>query len=303
MVKVKDIIAEIEKIAPPELAEEWDNSGLQLGDVEKDVRKLLVTVDITKDVVETAAEEGCDMILSHHPLIFRPIKNIAAGEVLSDKIISLIKNDIAVYSAHTSYDSAVGGVSDGLSLALEVFDVEPLGKMGRVGFIREEMTAEEFCGVVKETLRGDYTCLYGDKNRFVDEENRKFRLDDIKKMLEERGVGLYDTAKVVRRTRNTAADKDLEVVREVDILKLIDSAPECVAVVTTGQKATDIFCRNYGIAQPKVGNYVPFCHGERQLRLYRMPSSSRAYPMRLEKKAEAYQIIFDQLINKKHNNT
>ena len=146
-------------------------------------------------------------------------------------------------------------------------------------------------------------CLYGDKQRFVEEKSRKFRLDDLKKVLVDCGIGLYDTAKVVRRTRNTAADKDLEVVCEVDLFNLIDSAPECVAVVTTGQKATDIFCRNYGIAQPKVGNYVPFCHGERQLRLYRMPSSSRAYPMRLEKKAEAYQIIFDQIINKKHYNT
>lgn len=141
-------------------------------------------------------------------------------------------------------------------------------------------------------------CLYGDKLRFVDEDNRKFRLDDIKAMLEQYGVGLYDTAKVVRRTRNTAADKDLEVVCEVDLYGLIDSAPECVAVVTTGQKATDIFCRKYDIAQPKVGDFVPFTHGDRHLRLYRMPSSSRAYPMRLEKKAEAYQILFDQIINK-----
>ena len=87
MVKVKDIIAEVEKIAPPELAEEWDNSGLQIGNAEKEVNRLLVTVDITKEIVGKAVAGDYDMILSHHPLIFRGVKNIVAGDVLSDKII------------------------------------------------------------------------------------------------------------------------------------------------------------------------------------------------------------------------
>ena len=139
-------------------------------------------------------------------------------------------------------------------------------------------------------------CLYGDKMRFVDEEQHSFRLDDIKEMLIKYKVGLYDTAKVVRRTRNTAADKDLEVVEATNLEELLSIAPKCCAVVTTGQKATDIFCQHFDIPQPKVGEYVGFNFHDRPLRLYRMPSSSRAYPLKLERKAQTYQPLFDELI-------
>ena len=125
-----------------------------------------------------------------------------------------------------------------------------------------------------------------------------FRLEDIKDLLRLWGIGLYDTAVVVRRLRNTASDKDLEVLQATDFDKLLSAIPECHTVVTTGQKATDIFTNHFGIPQPKVGEGVAFQFEGRDMRLCRMPSSSRAYPMRLEKKAEAYQILFDQIINK-----
>ena len=142
-------------------------------------------------------------------------------------------------------------------------------------------------------------CLYGDPMRFVDEQQRTFRLDDIQTMLKERGVGLYDTATVVRRTRNTASDKDLEVLEITDFDTLLRSAPECCAVVTTGQKATDLFAAHYGLSHPAMGQYVEFPFDGRSLRFYRMPSSSRAYPMRLAHKAEAYQPLFDEFIKSK----
>ena len=147
-------------------------------------------------------------------------------------------------------------------------------------------------------------CLYGDALHFVDSSKKAFRLDDIKAMLQERGVGLYDTARVVRRTKNTASDKDLEVVEAVDLVDLLGRIPECRAVVTTGQKATDLFTAQMGISQPKVGGYVEFAFPmgnmggtSRTLRLYRMPSSSRAYPMRLDRKAAFYQPLFDQFLS------
>lgn len=147
-------------------------------------------------------------------------------------------------------------------------------------------------------------CLYGDAQHFVDSSKKTFRLDDIKAMLQERGVGLYDTARVVRRTKNTASDKDLEVVEAVDLVDLLGRIPACRAVVTTGQKATDLFTAQMGIPQPKVGSYVEFAFPmgdmggtSRTLRLYRMPSSSRAYPMRLDRKAAFYQPLFDQFLS------
>ncbi|MBQ4223216.1 MAG: uracil-DNA glycosylase family protein [Prevotella sp.] len=144
-------------------------------------------------------------------------------------------------------------------------------------------------------------CLFDDKNRLVDEERRTFRLEDIKDLLRLWGIGLYDTAVVVRRLRNTASDKDLEVLQATDFDKLLSAIPECHTVVTTGQKATDIFTNHFGIPQPKVGEGVAFQFEGRDMRLCRMPSSSRAYPMALEKKAACYMPLFQRLKKEKQN--
>lgn len=138
-------------------------------------------------------------------------------------------------------------------------------------------------------------CFHGDKMRFIDQEHKTFRLDDIKILLRLRGIGLYDTARAVRRLKNTASDKDLEVVEPVDLKAMLRSLPECRAVVVTGQKACDVLSGCFGISrQPAVGEYVDFSFEGRALRLYRMPSSSRAYPMKVERKAEYYKPMFER---------
>ncbi len=133
---------------------------------------------------------------------------------------------------------------------------------------------------------------YGDKLYFVDEAHKTYRLEALKHFLKERGVALYDTCLRIRRTMGTAADKDLEVIEPADLDEMLRALPECQAVVTAGQLATHIFCTHYGIEdvkKMKMGDYREFTFEGRVLRLYRMPSSSRAYPMQLEKKAEYYQ--------------
>lgn len=137
--------------------------------------------------------------------------------------------------------------------------------------------------------------FFGDKERFVDVERSVFRREDIMRFLEEKGVALYDTACVVRRTKNTASDKDLEIVTPTDIDALLRRIPSCVAVATTGQKATDVFTSHFGMRQPKVGTSEPFTFEGRQMRLYRMPSSSRAYPMKVENKAAYYGKMFEEI--------
>lgn len=137
--------------------------------------------------------------------------------------------------------------------------------------------------------------FFGDKERFVDVERSVFRREDIMRFLEEKGVALYDTACVVRRTKNTASDKDLEIVTPTDIDALLRRIPSCVAVATTGQKATDVFTSHFGMRQPKVGTSEPFTFEGRQMRLYRMPSSSRAYPMKVENKAAYYEKMFEEI--------
>ena len=138
-------------------------------------------------------------------------------------------------------------------------------------------------------------CFFGDKNHFVVEQEKRFDLERIIPFLEEKGIALYDTATRIRRTQDNASDKDLEIVEATDLDAMLRQIPDCQAVITAGQLATEVFCDHYGIKPPKVGEYVPFRLDGRTLRLYRMPSSSRAYPMKAEKKADYYDIVFKYL--------
>ena len=133
--------------------------------------------------------------------------------------------------------------------------------------------------------------FFGDKDHFVDNEARTFRREDIIELLNREGIALYDTATKVIRTQNTASDKDLEVVTPTDLDSLLKRMPMLEGVVTTGQKATDLFTEHFKIAQPKVGESVTFELKGKELRLWRMPSSSRAYPMKVDRKAEIYERV------------
>ena len=141
--------------------------------------------------------------------------------------------------------------------------------------------------------------FFADKTHFVDEPNKTFKLDELRTFLTEKGVGLYDTATAVNRTTGTAADKDLEVVEPTDLDALLLQVPACKSVVVTGQLAADVLRAHFNIAeQPKVGSYVTFRFQPdgRKMRLYRMPSSSRAYPLKVEKKAELYKAMFEEAL-------
>ena len=133
--------------------------------------------------------------------------------------------------------------------------------------------------------------FFGDKDHFVDNEVRTFRREEIIKLLNRECIALYDTATKVIRTQNTASDKDLEVVTPTDLDSLLKRMPMLEGVVTTGQKATDLFTEHFKIAQPKVGESVTFEFNGKELRLWRMPSSSRAYPMKVDRKAEIYERV------------
>lgn len=138
-------------------------------------------------------------------------------------------------------------------------------------------------------------CFFDDKQHFVLEQEKRFDLERIIPFLNEKGIAMYDTATRIRRTKDNASDKDLEIVEPTDLDAMLRSLPCCEAVITAGQLATDLFCNYYGIMSPKVGEYADFKLDGRMLRLYRMPSSSRAYPMKTERKADFYNIVFKYL--------
>ena len=143
--------------------------------------------------------------------------------------------------------------------------------------------------------------FFDDKNHFVDLEAKCFKIDEIVAFCEEKGLAFFDTSTAIRRLQDNASDKFLEVVEPTDIHALIAQLPHLRAIVTTGEKATETICKTMGILDvPKVNTYVEVSNTNSSnlanrggLLLYRLPSSSRAYPLSFDKKMEAYRRFFN----------
>lgn len=135
--------------------------------------------------------------------------------------------------------------------------------------------------------------LMGNKDIYVDAKGKTFREEEIKKMLAVLGIALSDTGREVRRLKDNASDKYLEIIRPIDLSSTLSHLPECTAIATTGEKAASVIATQTGTALPKCGESVPLSEGtikgiNRTLLHFRMPSSSRAYPLSLTSKARAY---------------
>ena len=154
--KVIDIYNFLDSIAPFNTALPFDNAGLLVGEGQKEVKKIGVILDVTPEAVEYAAQNGIDLIVSHHPVIFNPLKRLQTDSVP----YLLAKHDIAVISAHTNLDAAVGGVNDALCEALELRDVSPLADpqtegfppLARIGRLKTPMTGEDLGNFVSSRL-------------------------------------------------------------------------------------------------------------------------------------------------------
>lgn len=139
--------------------------------------------------------------------------------------------------------------------------------------------------------------FFNDKYHFVDKEHKTYKLNDLMPFLKEKGIALFDTALRIRRTTGTASDKDLEIIEKADLDGMLRALPECKAVLTAGQLATKIFSDHYHIdtRNLKMGEFVDFSFDNRKLKLYRQPSSSRAYPMKVEDKSAFYESMFKDI--------
>ena len=162
---VKDIANAIEAIAPRPLQEDYDNAGLQVGTFDTDVVGVLVCLDITEDIIDEAISKGCNLVVSHHPLIFRGLKRVSDSTYQERCVVKAIMNDIVLYSAHTNLDNAEGGVNHKIAKLLGLKDtqwLEPKPQTagcscgsGLIGSLSEAMPAEAFLKKVKETFKVD----------------------------------------------------------------------------------------------------------------------------------------------------
>lgn len=124
---VADVIREMEHLAPSRLAEDWDNVGLQVGRGDSDVKNVWVALDPTPDVVAAACRTGVDLLVTHHPLVFKPLKSIDLATPIGQTIARAVRSGMAIFTAHTNLDSAAGGLNDLLARRIGLTDLEVLG--------------------------------------------------------------------------------------------------------------------------------------------------------------------------------
>lgn len=139
--------------------------------------------------------------------------------------------------------------------------------------------------------------FFDEKNYFIDIENKKFKQQQIEDFLTNKGIAIYDTAEQVIRLKNNASDQYLQIIQATDISALLNSIPDCRFILTTGDKATETLLSvlPQGTLKPTLQVSSKTILNQQQLNLYRLPSSSRAYPLALEKKAQAYADFFTEI--------
>ncbi len=170
-----EIIQELQRLAPESCACEWDNPGLLAGRGDKPVKKIYIALDATDRVVEEAVRWGADMLLTHHPLIFKPIKKVNDGNFITRRLVRLIQADISYYAMHTNFDAAPGCMADQAAARLGLTACAPLDLMGEIetergagpygvgktGLLPEACTVRELAALVKERFSLPFVLVYG----------------------------------------------------------------------------------------------------------------------------------------------
>lgn len=176
--KIKTLIKKLGKEFPINLAETWDNVGLLVGDENREITKVQISLDATEEVIDHAIEVGANLIITHHPMIFSGLKNITSKNFMGRKILKLIENKIAVYSMHTNLDSAKGGLNEYIAIKLEAknpkileekkdIDRVSLGGLGRIYSLETPTELGEYLEFVKEKLDLKSVKVVGDLGRKI----------------------------------------------------------------------------------------------------------------------------------------
>jgi dinuclear metal center YbgI/SA1388 family protein len=178
-IRVADMVAIMEKIAPAFLAEPWDNCGLQVGDLQWPVKKVWVALDPLFSVIDAAAGQNVDMVITHHPLIFKPLRAIDLDRPEGKIIAAALNSRMAIFAAHTNLDSAGNGINDELARKIGLDRVAPLvpadpaatetcaAGMGRIGWLKSRRTVAALAQQIKERLGLDRVNVAGRTDRLV----------------------------------------------------------------------------------------------------------------------------------------
>ena len=157
--KIKDVIATLEVFAPLPLQEEYDNAGLQVGVTEAEISGVVLCLDVTEEVLAEAVEKGCNMVVAHHPLLFRPLRRLGDTSQVERCVRFAVMHGITIYAAHANLDNSQGGVNYEIASRLELQDTAFLldgnqgGGSGIIGSLPHPMTAMDFVARVKENGR------------------------------------------------------------------------------------------------------------------------------------------------------
>ena len=161
ILKAKDIIGNLEKKYPKANAESWDNVGLIVGKLNQEVRKVQLSLDATDKAIENAIKNGAELIITHHPMIFKPVKTITTMDNLGRKIIKIIENNRSLYAMHTNLDSSKNGLNDYIlnllgvenSKVIDVNEFDSEVGIGRLYTLSKELSIDEYATFVKNSLK------------------------------------------------------------------------------------------------------------------------------------------------------
>lgn len=240
----RDIINILEKKFPKINAEEWDNVGLLVGDYDKEVKKIQFSIDASLEVIENAIKEKVDMIITHHPFIFKAIKSINEQDILSKKIRALIRNDINIYSIHTNLDSSVSGLNDYV-----------LEKLGYTNYKFLDYDEEKNCGI------GRIFKLDEEKNlkKFIEELKLKLQISNLRVISNDLNKKIKKVALIngsaMSCWRKAKKEKiDLFITGDVGYHDALDARESGLAVIDFGHYESEHFFHEVLIKELKDTN-------------------------------------------------
>lgn len=240
----RDIINILEKKFPKINAEEWDNVGLLVGDYDKEVKKIQFSIDASLEVIENAIKEKVDMIITHHPFIFKAIKSINEQDILSKKIRALIRNDINIYSIHTNLDSSVSGLNDYV-----------LEKLGYTDYKFLDYDEEKNCGI------GRIFKLDKEKDlkKFIEELKLKLQISNLRVISNDLNKKIKKVALIngsaMSYWRKAKKEKiDLFITGDVGYHDALDARESGLAVIDFGHYESEHFFHEVLIKELKDTN-------------------------------------------------